>query len=97
MLGFTGKGSASIAAESSVGSGARPGREEWPLLMIWLRHAAMLPAASRSASTSTSIAGEKGDQPSSSARDQSMRTAVPGTARAASTASSATSSAPLWP
>jgi hypothetical protein len=82
---------------SNVGSAPRPGREEWPWLVISSRHSAMLPSASSEASTSTSIAEETGPQPSSSARDQSSRTGRPGTARAASAASSATSSAPLWP
>ena len=71
MAGGTAKGSASMEAASSVGSGARPGREEWPLLTTWLRQPSRSPRASTAASTSTSIAGESGAQPSSSARLQS--------------------------
>ena len=43
------------------------------------------------------IAGPTGSQPNSSSRIHCNRTGLPGTARASSAASSATSSAPLWP
>ena len=58
---------------------------------------ARLPAASSVAATSATIAGPKGSQACSSSRIHCTRIGTPGKARAISTASAATSSAPLWP
>ncbi len=88
---------ATCSAASSVGTAPRPGLPVCPLERTWLRQEAMAPSPPSAASTVTRIAGVCGDQASSSARDHSARTQVPGIARAASAASSATSSAPLWP
>ena len=68
-----------------------------PLLHTSCRQVTIRPPASRLADSRASMADPSGDQHISSSRVHCTRTARPGTARASSTASMATSSAPFWP
>ena len=95
--GGIGRPPARWARASSRGSPPRPGRPMKPLLHTCCRQVTILPRASSPADSLASMAEPSGAQAISSSRDHSTRTGRPGTALASSTASSAASSAPLWP
>ena len=73
------------------------GRVLWELLQMSSVQSMMFPAESSAALSFTTMAGPYGSHMNSSSRVHCTRTGRPGTARASSTASSAASSAPLWP
>ncbi len=74
-----------------------PGRVECVLLSTSYCQPLTLPEPSSVARTFVSIAGPYGSQACSSSRIHCTRTGLPGSARAISAASPATSSAPLCP
>ena len=74
-----------------------PGRVPWAWLRTSWRQRRTSPPALRSAVQVTIIAVPNGSHRFSSARVHFASTGRPGSARASSAASSATSSAPLWP
>ena len=74
-----------------------PGRLMKLPLQISCRHDNTVPSLAVSAEILTTPAVPRGAHASSSARDQTTWTGLPGTASARRAASIATSSAPLWP
>ena len=66
-------------------------------LQISCRQDSTVPSVAVSAEIRTIPAVPSGAQPSSSARDHTTWTGLPGAASASSAASMAASSAPLWP
>ena len=95
--GDTGIGSARCGAAIKVEPAPRPERLLCGLLHTSWFQSTTLPRSSSEALSFITIAGPNGSQPNSSSRIHCTFTGRGLTARASSAASSATSSAPLWP
>src|SRR5919109_5631123 len=91
------KGSARYQAERRLQPGPALGRVECGKDQTSWLHATSAPAAETSAARRTTMADPHGSQAISCACVQFTRTGRPGTEGARKAASSATSSAPLWP
>jgi hypothetical protein len=81
----------------NAGGGVMPGRLMKVPLQISCRQDDTVPSLAVPAAIRTTPAVPSGAHDSSSARDHTTWTCLPGTASASSAASIAASSAPLWP